>query len=105
MFARIASRAALVAAMAFGQTVDARAQTASNCGPRADLLKQLSSKYRESPVAIGVADNGSLLEVLASTDGATWTALVSRANGYSCVVMSGEDWQSHAPQLMVRLPL
>ena len=103
MFARIASSAAFVAAMAFGQTVDA--QTASNCGPRADLLKQLSSKCRESPVAIGVADNGSLLEVLASTDGATWTALVSRANGYSCVVMSGEDWQSRAPQLMVRLPL
>jgi hypothetical protein len=105
MFTRMASSAALIAAMAFGHATGAQAQVSGSCGPRAEVLKQLSAKYHETPVAIGVASSGaSVLEVVASSDGATWTALVTRANGMSCVVMSGEGWQTHTPQLLVRTP-
>lgn len=101
---RIGLIASSMAAMSLAP-LTVRAQAPAACAPRADVLKQLSSKYRENPIAVGVAENGALLEVLASSDGATWTALVTRANGVSCVVMSGEAWQNRAPHLMVGLPL
>ncbi len=31
------------------------------CSPRDDVLTQLSAKFKEAPVAIGLANNGGLL--------------------------------------------
>jgi hypothetical protein len=94
--------AAVAAAAAFASA--AQAQTAQRCAPRADLIKQLSSLYRETPVAFGVADNGNLMEVLAANDGATWTVLVTRTSGVSCVMLTGQGWQAEPPQTMASLP-
>jgi hypothetical protein len=90
-------------ALVAGTATDADAQGAPRCAPRNELLRQLASVYREAPVAVGVADNGALLEILAATDGATWTVLVTRANGVSCVMLTGQDWQAKAPQAMAQL--
>jgi hypothetical protein len=99
MLSRLALGTALVAAIAFGQAASVGAQQASgNCGPRDEVLKQLASKYHEAPVAVGMSSNGTVLEVLAALDGSTWTALVTRASGISCVMMSGEAWETQAPQ-------
>ncbi len=76
----------------------ALAQQRPRCGPRADVLKQLSSTYREAPVAVGIGSNGRLLEVVASVDGATWTVLVTSTDGISCMMMSGETWELALPQ-------
>lgn len=65
------------------------------CSPRQDVLTQLSTKFKESPVAIGIANNGGLLEVLTAGDGATWTIIITMPNGVSCLVAAGEDWQDH----------
>jgi hypothetical protein len=64
------------------------------CVERADLIKHLETKYREAPTAVGLADNGSLLEVFASRDGETWTVTVTMPNGISCMVATGQQWQS-----------
>ncbi len=93
----------ILAMTALGASGAAMADTANRCMPRPELLKQLSSLYKEAPVAIGVADNGAVFEVLASIDGATWTAVVSRSNGMSCVVMSGDTWQSAVPRTVAGL--
>jgi len=63
------------------------------CGQRKDLLAQLVERYHEAPVAVGLANNGALVEVLTSDDGSTWTILITRANGISCLVAAGESWQ------------
>lgn len=65
----------------------------SNCGPHADLVKALSDKFGETPSATALTDAGGLLEVLAADDGSTWTILLSRPDGLSCVVAAGENWQ------------
>ena len=63
------------------------------CVKRADLIKHLESKYHEAPAAVGIADNGSLLEVFASKSGETWTVPVTMPNGISCMVATGQQWQ------------
>ncbi|WP_156939925.1 hypothetical protein [Mesorhizobium sp. LNHC209A00] len=63
------------------------------CGSRPEILKQLSSRFKEAPVALGLAKNGSVVEVLTSEDGATWTIMVSQPNGSSCLVAIGEGWE------------
>jgi hypothetical protein len=60
------------------------------CSPRDDVLSQLATKFKEAPVAIGLANNGGLLEVLTAGDGTTWTIIIT-----SCLVAAGEDWQDH----------
>lgn len=65
------------------------------CSPRDDVLSQLASKFKEAPVAVGLANNGGLLEVLTAGDGTTWTIIITMPNGVSCLVAAGEDWQNH----------
>lgn len=68
------------------------------CKPRADALRILADKYAEAPVAIGLANNGALVEVLAAKDGTTWTILVTTPAGRSCMVSAGENWRALEPE-------
>jgi hypothetical protein len=81
----------LAAAMAIPATDTAAAPA---CGPRSELLKQLSQRYSEAPVAVGLASDGSLIELLTSGNGASWTLIVSQPHGPSCLIAAGESWQS-----------
>ncbi len=62
------------------------------CSERGKFLERLASGYEEMPVAMGLASNGSVVEVLAS-DGGSWTIIVTTPTGRSCVVASGEAWE------------
>ena len=66
---------------------------ATVCSTRTNILNKLSSQHGENPVAMGLAANGSMLEVLASNDG-TWTILITSPNGTSCVVAVGDSWEA-----------
>ncbi|UVK40705.1 hypothetical protein LHFGNBLO_002210 [Mesorhizobium sp. AR10] len=86
----------LVAISAMPVAAASPAATASGmppCAPRPELLKQLSKRFNEAPVALGLAKNGSVIEVLTSDDGETWTILISQPNGPSCLVAVGEGWE------------
>lgn len=65
-------------------------------------MKHLAGEYQEQPVAIGLADNGSLIEILTSHDGGTWTLIFSTPNGMSCLVATGQDWQTRPYVVMGR---
>ena len=80
------------AAMLAIPTAPAQAQGPA-CVKRVDLIKHLSAKYHEAPAAVGLADNGSLIEVFASKAGETWTVTVTMPNGISCMVATGQNWQ------------
>lgn len=66
------------------------------CSPRDAVLDQLSARFHEAPVAVGLANNGALLELLASPAGETWTIIITMPNGTSCLVAAGHDWQEIA---------
>jgi hypothetical protein len=91
-FAKAASAAAVVAAI-LGMPATAEAASSGLCGSRTQLLDQLSKRYKEEPVALGVTSNGSLVEVLTSDQGSTWTIMISQRNGASCLVAVGEGWE------------
>ena len=80
------------AALVTTAAIPAQAQQAQApaCVKRVDLIKHLSAKYHEAPAAVGLADNGSLLEVFASKSGETWTVTVTMPNGVSCMVATGQ---------------
>jgi len=63
------------------------------CGQRTDVVSKLDSDYKESTTGMGLVNNGSVVEVFASQSG-TWTILVTQPNGVSCVVATGEAWES-----------
>jgi hypothetical protein len=64
------------------------------CNKRSEVLKNLTANYREAPVGLGMASNGGVLEVLTSKDGATWTILLTKPDGVSCLVAMGNSWES-----------
>jgi regulator of extracellular matrix RemA (YlzA/DUF370 family) len=89
MFRFLVAAAALAALVAPASSAQSRL-----CAQRADLLRQLDAKYDERPVAMGIADNGRLLEVVASEDGSTFTVLVTTPGGLSCLMATGQSWQN-----------
>ena len=57
----------------------------SLCGQRTDVLKGLNGSYTETPSAMGLSNNGGVVEILTSP------------KGMSCLIASGEGWQPLAP--------
>ncbi len=66
----------------------------AQCDQRDSVLKLLSKKYQEAPVALGVTHNGGLVEVLSTGEGETWSIIVTTPEGLSCLVAAGEGWRS-----------
>jgi hypothetical protein len=71
----------------------AAAQIPSNCGRHTDVVAALGDRYGEKQSATAMTSGGGLLEVLTAKDGVTWTIIISRPDGFSCVVAAGESWQ------------
>ncbi len=93
--ARLISAIAITSLLLLGAAPISRpalAQSADAGLPRAALVELLGDGYAEVPVAFGLAENGGLIEVFASADGATWTMVLSMPNGLSYIVTSGADW-------------
>lgn len=80
-----------VAAENVARPTPAIAQTA--CGAHADIVKQLGDRYRERPIAAGLSSQGAIMEVFASKEGSTWTLVLTRPDGVSCLVATGESLQ------------
>jgi hypothetical protein len=64
------------------------------CHSHADLAAMLNRKYAEAANAVGVQANGHIVEVFASTDGTSWTIVVTRPDGVSCIVAVGQNWET-----------
>lgn len=69
------------------------------CGEREALLTSLSREYAEAPKELGLANNGSVVELLTTRDGKTWTLLMTRPDGTSCVIAAGEAWDAVPAQM------
>ncbi len=78
---------ALVAA--FFMTTPATAQT---CGDRSKMIGFLARDYQEARTGLGLASNGAVVELYTAKTG-TWTMLITRPGGSTCVIGSGENWE------------
>lgn len=88
---RLALALSLVAATAL--TASAAEDDPGGCATRAKVLNHLSANYSEAPVAIGLAENGGVIELLTSGQGSTWTIIITMPDGTSCMLAAGEDWE------------
>jgi hypothetical protein len=64
-----------------------------SCHSHTDLTEMLDQKFAEQPTAIGLQSNGQLVEVFVANDGTSWTIVVTRPDGWSCIVAVGEHWE------------
>ena len=95
MFKRIVSAAVIFGTLALAPP--AQAQTANPCIDRTKIVRSLTEKYNESQTALGLQNSGQMLEIWTSADTGTFTVLITRADGISCIVSSGEFWRTAFP--------
>ncbi|MGH1477958.1 MAG: hypothetical protein ACRBM6_04390 [Geminicoccales bacterium] len=96
-FTFLALAAMLVMAASFS-TNSAFAQQASDvrkleCASHDKVTNFLDSKHTETPVSLGLATDGKVLEVFSTEDGETWTVVMTAPEGVSCIVATGKYWQ------------
>ena len=89
---------ALLAGVLLASTaMTAAAEGGPPCGPRKALTKKLEQAYGETRQGVGLTGGQVLFEVWTSENG-TWTLLLTRPDGKSCVMAVGENWQDTAEQ-------
>ncbi len=90
---RAVGATALAIALLLGLLASLKPASAqSMCMAHVEMMKQLDVRFSESQVAIGLASNGQLLEVFSTGDGSTWTIVITKPDGMSCVLTTGEGW-------------
>jgi hypothetical protein len=64
------------------------------CDQRGTLISTLNTDFAEKPKVRSPLPMNRSVELFASDIMGTWTAVYTRADGISCVVSSGIDWES-----------
>ena len=93
---------AITGAMFTGTLFTGTTMAQSVCNDRAKFVEQLSGGYAENTVAMGLVNNGSILEILTSNKG-SWTILITKPDGISCVVAAGDAWED-VPKILLKGP-
>ena len=73
------------------------AQANIACADRDRVVERLASGYGESFQGGGVQSDQRIFEVWFSEEQGTWTILLTRADGTSCVMAAGTDWREPLP--------
>jgi hypothetical protein len=76
----------------------------SVCTTRSAVAERLAGDHAEAPVAAGLAASGEVVEVFTSDDGATWTIILTRPGGTSCLVAAGEAWMTLPAKVAAKGP-
>lgn len=87
----ISTVATLAATLAFS-TFAGPTSAQEVCFVRDDGIKQLAERHGERVTARGLAENGRAMMELLSSEGGSWTLVVTDVHGKSCVIASGEAW-------------
>lgn len=66
---------------------------------REQVVEILGTRYGETPVARGLTETGSMMEVFATADGGTWTIVMTNPQGVSRVASTGVAWQDVRPPI------
>ena len=73
----------------------------ARCAERDGIVTRLTEKYGETRQSIGLGTNNTMVEVFASGDTGSWTILVTDAEGVSCLVASGQAFETLAEAMAV----
>lgn len=65
----------------------------AQCADRTRLIENLEQKYGEAFAGGGLRNAQQVMEVWFSEEKGTWTILMTRADGLSCIMASGTNWR------------
>lgn len=85
--------------LAFCTALPGAAMAQANCAPRDAVVTRLAEKYGETRQSIGLGSNNAVVEVFASGDTGTWTITVTKTDGMTCLVASGQAFETLAEAL------
>ncbi len=68
------------------------AQAQQLCLPHEEAIARLHKYHGEAAKGLGVGNRGQSVMELFTSDTGSWTILVTRTNGLSCIAASGENW-------------
>lgn len=57
-------------------------------------LKQFVARFSESPAAVGITSRGDKFLIISNSETGSFTVLEVLANGLSCIVMSGVNFET-----------
>ncbi len=86
----------LACAALFGTAATAQTQ---NCAPREVVVERLADRFGETRQSMGLGANNAMVEVFASPSSGTWTIIVTSAHGITCLVASGQAFETLAEAL------
>lgn len=84
---------ALLAVLFISLTAFAPPVHAMSCGDRIDGITELKDRYGEEPAAMGLTSSGEVIELFISENG-TFTIITTGPDGLSCLMLSGDSWES-----------
>ena len=73
-----------------------QAWAAPQCAPRDGALKMLAEKYGETLTKQAMTNGGALLEMTENPATGSWSALLSKPNGETCLILSGKGVETFA---------
>jgi len=91
----------IATALAYGLVIPAGGTV---CAERDSVVSSLARQFKEAPRELGLASNGTIIELTTTNDGRTWTLLMTRPDGTTCVIAAGEAWE-RSPQETAGQPM
>ena len=90
---RNALAAALAAVIAAVLSAPAAAEGDARCTAHQQMVSLLSKKYSEAPMGIGTVNQDRVMQIFVSAKG-SWTIVVTKTDGLSCIVAAGQNWEN-----------
>jgi hypothetical protein len=87
---------ATLGALALSIATGGPAAAQAICGKRDAIVAKLEQKYGETRRSFGLQQGRGLVEIWASERTGSWTILVTRTNGQTCLIAAGEAFESEA---------
>jgi hypothetical protein len=91
---RLSKIALLAAGLAVAGATLGQAQADGACLAHEDAVAKLKQHYGEQKVGLGLGPRGSAVFELFVAETGTWTLLVTRTDGLSCIAASGDNWMT-----------
>jgi hypothetical protein len=63
-----------------------------SCGATHEIEKTLTAEYGESPAFAAIVNGGGPMLVFTNPETHTFTVVMRKAGGISCLMAAGEDW-------------
>ncbi len=80
-------------------TPSAHADGRQACAERALVVQKLHDRFGETLKSLGLHQDDAVVEIYSSEKTGTWTILMTRPDGMSCLLAAGQRWEQDVQPL------